>query len=118
MRSAYGFSPALMTSLARRGLESLSALWPDGPSDRERELTPKVVVAEAEDPWRRIVSARLRTPNVYTFTQQCVLAIVERVLAGESRPGFQTPAKVFGPDFILRLAGVHREDAGRPRLPR
>ena len=121
MRSAYGLTSALMAPLratpARHALEALSALWPDGPSEAEREATPKVVVAEAEDPWRRIVSARLHTPNVYTFTQRCVMAIVERVLAGEARPGFRTPAEVFGPDFVLGLPGVRREDAGQPRLP-
>jgi short subunit dehydrogenase-like uncharacterized protein len=25
-------------------------------------------------------------------------------------PGFQTPAKAFGPDFVLGLPGVARED--------
>jgi short subunit dehydrogenase-like uncharacterized protein len=121
MRSAYGMASALMAPLqaspARRALDALSALWPDGPSEAERAATPKVIVAEVEDPWRRIVSARLHTPNVYTFTQRCVIAIVERVFAGEARPGFRTPAEVFGPDFILGLPGVRREDAGQPRLP-
>jgi saccharopine dehydrogenase (NAD+, L-lysine-forming) len=33
-----------------------------------------------------------------------------RILAGEAKPGFQTPATAFGADFVLALPGVKRED--------
>ena len=32
----------------------------------------------------------------------------ERVLAGEAKPGFQTPSTAFGADFILEFDGVRR----------
>jgi hypothetical protein len=38
------------------------------------------------------------------------LAIVERVLGGEAPSGFQTPSLAYGPDFVLRIEGVTRED--------
>ena len=38
------------------------------------------------------------------------LAAVERVLAGAHPPGFQTPSRAYGPDFILDIEGVTRED--------
>ena len=91
-------------------LNVLARAWPEGPSEARRAATPKVVVAEAEDAYRRIVSARLYTPNVYTFTYFAVIAIAERVLAGQIAPGFQTPAGLYGPDFILEFDGVRRED--------
>ena len=119
-RSAYrlasGLAAPLLAGPARRLLEALPALVPDGPSEAERAATPKVVVAEVEDGYRRVVTARLHTPNVYTFTRHCTIAIAERALAGEVRAGFRTPAEVFGPDFVLGLPGVWREDAQRPRL--
>ena len=31
-------------------------------------------------------------------------------MAGEVRPGFQTPARVYGADFILGVPGVERSD--------
>jgi short subunit dehydrogenase-like uncharacterized protein len=67
-------------------------------------------VAEVEDATGRRVRARLRTPEAYTFTCTTALAILERVLAGDVEPGFQTPARVYGPDFVLPFAGVSRED--------
>ena len=35
---------------------------------------------------------------------------VERVLAGDFKPGFQTPSLAYGADFILEFEGVQRED--------
>jgi hypothetical protein len=32
------------------------------------------------------------------------------VLAGDLEPGFQTPARVYGSDFVLGIPGVVRED--------
>jgi hypothetical protein len=44
------------------------------------------------------------------MTVRAALAVVERVLAGEVVLGFQTPSKLYGPDFVLGLEGVVRED--------
>ena len=57
----------------------------------------------------RVVS-RLRGPESYTLSALTALASVERVLAGRAPPGFQTPGKAFGPDFILEIPGVERFD--------
>jgi short subunit dehydrogenase-like uncharacterized protein len=58
---------------------------------------------------RRVVS-RLRGPEGYTFTALAALACVRRVLAGQAPPGFQTPSRAFGADFVLELPGVERVD--------
>ena len=54
--------------------------------------------------------SRLATPEGYTFTARAALAVVERVLAGQAPAGFQTPAKAYGPDFVLGIEGVTRTD--------
>jgi len=36
--------------------------------------------------------------------------IAKRTIAGDARAGFQTPSKVFGPDYILEFEGVERVD--------
>jgi len=69
-----------------------------------------VVVAEAEDEAGRRVCARLRTPEAYEFTGFTAASIANRVLAGDFEPGFQTPARVYGRDFVLGFADVARED--------
>jgi short subunit dehydrogenase-like uncharacterized protein len=51
-------------------------------------------------------AATLVTPEGYALTAQTALEIVTRIVAGELRPGFWTPAKAFGAEFIDRFAGV------------
>ena len=85
-------------------------LLPAGPSAAERAAGHAVIVAEAADDAGGIVRARLRTPDVYSFTATTAASIVARVLAGDVEPGFQTPGRVFGPDFVLGFPGVERED--------
>jgi short subunit dehydrogenase-like uncharacterized protein len=45
--------------------------------------------------------ATLQTLEGYRLTVLTALASLERVLAGEAPPGFSTPSKAFGPEFIL-----------------
>jgi short subunit dehydrogenase-like uncharacterized protein len=54
--------------------------------------------------------SRLLTPEGYTLTAMTSLEIVRRILAGEAMPGFQTPSRVFGADFISGFDGCGRED--------
>ena len=58
---------------------------------------------------QRFVS-RLQGSDGYTMTVQAALAVVERVLAGDVPPGFQTPSTAYGCDFILGLGGIVRTD--------
>jgi len=54
-----------------------------------------------------------RTPNserAYALTIETTLAGIQHVLAGRSPPGFQTPARAYGADFILEIEGVQRFD--------
>jgi short subunit dehydrogenase-like uncharacterized protein len=104
------FGAPLRLTPVRSLLTLMAQALPEGPSEVQRAATPKVIVAEVEDRYRRRVRARLHTPNVYTFTAVAALAIAQRVLEGEARAGFQTPAAVYGPDFILGFEGVRREE--------
>jgi short subunit dehydrogenase-like uncharacterized protein len=109
-RMASLFAPMLKLPMARLGLDALASVWPEGPSEAARAATPKIVIAEAEDAEGRRVAARLATPNVYSFTRDCVVALAARALAGDAPAGFQTPAGAYGADFALELPGVRRED--------
>jgi short subunit dehydrogenase-like uncharacterized protein len=93
-------------------LRGYTDLLPEGPSTSERAARRMVLVAEAEDGSGRRVAARLRTPEAYSFTGSSGPAVAQRVLGGDLEVGFQTPARVYGPDFVLRFPDVEREDLG------
>ncbi len=91
-------------------LKAFIDLQPEGPTDAERQSSSAYIYAETENDQGDRRSALLRTPEGYTLTCMTGLEIVRRVLDGQAVSGFQTPAKLFGPDFILGFAGCTRED--------
>jgi short subunit dehydrogenase-like uncharacterized protein len=81
----------------------LSAL-PDGPSEQERLANRYQAVAEVTTSDGEVLRSVLDTVNGYTFTATAAAEAGRRVLAGESLPGFQTPAMLFGDDFARSIA--------------
>jgi short subunit dehydrogenase-like uncharacterized protein len=69
-----------------------------------------ILVAEVSDDCGRSVRSRMFTGDVYWYTALSSVGIAERCLGGEFKAGFQTPAKVYGPDFALTFEGARRED--------
>jgi short subunit dehydrogenase-like uncharacterized protein len=104
------FGPALRTGPWQAVLKTWADALPEGPTEAQRAAVRTVVVAEAEAAGGQRVRARLRAPEAYTLTSETGPAIGARVLAGDVEVGFQTPARVYGADFVVRFAGVSRED--------
>jgi len=100
----------LESAPVRQWLRIPGALLPQGPTAHQRAAGVRVIVAEARDASGRRVRSRLRTPDAYELTAATALAVVQRVLRGDLRVGFQTPARVYGPDFVLTIDGTARED--------
>jgi short subunit dehydrogenase-like uncharacterized protein len=84
-------------------LDRLGTFWPSAPSLEACRRTGHVLVVEAVDQWRRARSFRMRTINGYVLSALASEAIVGRVLAGDARPGFQTPAGLYGPELVTGL---------------
>lgn len=100
----------LSTRIGQRLAKAAVDRQPEGPSDAERASGHAVLVAEATNAQGETTCSRLRTPEGYTLTAMTALEIVRRVLAGNFKPGFQTPSLAYGADFVLQFAGVTRED--------
>lgn len=83
---------------------------PPGPSVEQRARGQARLWGEAWDEAGGRVVSRLRTPDGYSLTVLTALACVERVVCGQSTPGFATPSRAFGADFVLEIPGVTRTD--------
>lgn len=83
---------------------------PAGPPEDELQAGYTRVWAEATH-GDQCAAARLHGPEAYRFTGLTATAIAQRVLAGEAPAGYQTPAGVYGADFVLTLPDVRRTDA-------
>ncbi len=103
--------PLLATEPAQALLKKRIRSGSPGPTDEERARGKGLLWGEAVDDAGRVVTTRLTTPEGYTLTALTSLLIVSKVLAGRAPVGFQTPATAYGPDLILEIEGVVREDA-------
>jgi|CXWL01.1.fsa_nt_gi short subunit dehydrogenase-like uncharacterized protein len=83
---------------------------PSGPSAEHRAHRRSRLWGEVADAAGRTAVSRLSGPESYDLTVLTTLAALERVLAGDAKPGFQTPSRAFGADFILSIPGVERTD--------
>lgn len=77
---------------------------PDGPTEQERKANRYQAAAEVIGADGAVVRSVLDTVNGYTFTPIAAAEASRRVLAGESRAGFQTPAGLFGNSFAETIA--------------
>jgi short subunit dehydrogenase-like uncharacterized protein len=77
---------------------------PDGPDAQQREANRYQAAVEVTDDGGDVVRSVLDTVNGYTFTALAAAKAAERVLGGEMRPGFQTPAGLFGAGFAGTIA--------------
>lgn len=104
----------LVRPLSRRVMQGvlggLVRLRKAGPTAAQRDAGRAVLIAEAEDGAGNILRSRLETPKAYALTVLTCLAVMERVMAGGIKPGFQTPSLAFGPDFVLEIPGTRRTD--------
>lgn len=85
------------------------------PARPRLEAAGFVLVAETTDRWRRTATLRMRTRDGYAVTTETASAIVRRILAGDRRDGFATPAGLFGGDFILGLGCAELDPAASER---
>ena len=85
----------------------------EGPSEAGRRAGQALLVGQALNVQGQTVRSRMRTPEGYSLTAATALDAACRVVAGEIKPGFQTPSRAFGADYILNFDSVVREDLNR-----
>jgi hypothetical protein len=87
------------------------AALPEGPTAEQRHADRLQAVAEVEGTDHQVARLLLDTVNGYTFTPLAAAHAARRVLNGESKPGFHTPAEVFGLGFAETIADTRIIDA-------
>jgi short subunit dehydrogenase-like uncharacterized protein len=89
----------------------VTPLIPAGSTPEQRLQTKTHIWGEVTDNQGNRAAARLHGPEPgVDWTALAALGVVKRVLAGDFKPGFQTPGRVYGADFALEAPGVTRED--------
>lgn len=79
---------------------------PDGPNTQQREAHRARAVAEVTGADGTVARSVIETVNGYTYTPLAAVEAARRVLSGERRAGFETPAKLLGVGFADSIAGT------------
>lgn len=74
-----------------------------GPTAQMRESGKSYLWGKVTDAAGKSVESTLDTPEGYHLTMKTGVDIALRVQAGEVKPGYQTPAKAFGPDYVVKF---------------
>lgn len=82
------------------------SLLPDGPTEEQRDAHRARAVAEVTAADGTVVRSMIETVNGYSYTPLAAVEAASRVLEGEHRPGFETPARIFGKGFAETIAGT------------
>lgn len=94
------------TGFPTENIESL----PTGPTAEEREASPYHASATLVSRDGTVTRAALHIVNGYTFTPIAAVEAARRILEGEAKAGYQTPAGMFGKDFAKTIRGTTIED--------
>mgnify|MGYP000849641037 CR=1 FL=1 len=83
---------------------------PAGPSDEKLETGRSFLWGKATDASGRSTEARLETPSGYALTAMTAVLIAEKILNGNFKAGYQTPAMAYGANLILEIPTTNRTD--------
>lgn len=86
------------------------SLLPDGPTQAQRDAHRARAVAEVTGIDGTVARSVIETVNGYSYTPLAAVEAARRVLGGERRSGFETPAKLFGVGFAQTIGGTQITD--------
>jgi short subunit dehydrogenase-like uncharacterized protein len=81
-----------------------------GPSEENRNTSRSFLWGKVWDSEGRIHISRLETLSGYTLTAKTAVLIAGKILRGDYKTGYQTPAMAYGADLILEVDGTSRTD--------
>jgi len=81
-----------------------------GPSDSKRNKARSYFWGKATNAAGKSCVTIQETPEGYTLTAMTSVAIVQKILNGNFKTGYQTPSMAYGADFILETEGCVRKD--------
>ena len=81
-----------------------------GPDASKREAGRSYLWGKVWDESGNECTTRLETVSGYKLTALTSILIATKILSGNFKPGYQTPATMFGPDLILEIEKTERVD--------
>jgi short subunit dehydrogenase-like uncharacterized protein len=98
-------NPLLRKRWVKNFLQSRIARQAPGPSAEKLKTARSYLWARVNDDSGNEAQARLETLSGYALTAQTSVLIAQKILKGNFKPGYQTPAMAYGAGLILEIEG-------------
>ncbi|MFM7852876.1 MAG: saccharopine dehydrogenase family protein [Flammeovirgaceae bacterium] len=83
---------------------------PSGPSEEKRETGRSFLWGKVWDQSGKTYESRLQTLSGYKLTAETAVLIAQKILSGDFKTGYQTPAMAFGEGLILEIPSTEITD--------
>ncbi len=100
------FNWMLRTDFIRNIIKKKIKERPAGPSDEQREKSSSLVWGQVSNATGKTLQACISCFDGYTLTAHSSLLITQKILEGNFKPGYQTPAGCYGENLIMEIPGT------------
>jgi len=84
----------------------LMAQAPDAEIDAHKTEGQSIILIEITDADGTVVRSKAETPGGYMSTVTSAIEVVSRVIKGQYKPGYQSPASAYGEELLNSLSNV------------
>ena len=106
LKLQWAFNWLLRTEFVRHIIRKKIKAKPAGPSDEQRQKSSSLVWGEACNATGEKINASISCPDGYTLTAHSSLLISKKILDGDFKTGYQTPASCYGENLIMEVPGT------------
>lgn len=103
LKFQWAFNWLLRTDLVRNIIKKKIKAKPAGPSDEQRKKSSSLVWGEVSNAAGNKSTACISCYDGYTLTAHSSLIIAKKILEGNFKTGYQTPAGCYGENLILEI---------------
>lgn len=109
LKMQFSFNWLLRTKSIRQILRRQIDKRAAGPSADQRERALSLIWGQVSNQRGEKATVRMQTPEGYTLTAHTILLIAKKILQGNLKAGYQTPAGAYGEDLIMEVPRVTRQ---------
>ena len=103
LKLQWAFNWLLRTEFVRNIIRKKIKAKPAGPSDEQRKKSSSLVWGEVSNAAGEIITAAISCLDGYTLTAHSSLLISQKILEGNYKTGYHTPAGCYGEKLVMEL---------------
>ncbi len=103
LKFQWAFNWLLRTEFVRNIIRKKIKAKPAGPSDEQRMKSSSMVWGEVSNDTGDKLTAAISCYDGYTLTAHSSLLITQKILNGDLKPGYQTPAGCYGENLVMEI---------------